>query len=293
MTAHITAPDGGDYDRHARAARASRRAGRTWIAGWLATPKARITRPAGLLPVALLLIGASLSAQRAESSAGLHVYGPGGPLEPMRACAAQFTATTGIPVSVVGGPEAEWIASARQDADLVYGGAEYMLTAFDLRHPGFLDAATRVSLFDRAAGILVRPGNPKHIRSLQDLTREGIQIVDVNGAGQLGLWEDLAGRHGLIRGIQRNIRVSVDTSAEAINLWKTQPELDAWITYESWHYRLRDVTELVRLPEAQRLYRGTPVAVARRSTRRTEAAAFLAHLQSPECHDVFRRWGWR
>lgn len=257
--------------------------------------KARTTRAssAGGLFVAVLLIGVTLAAERGERQARVHVYGPGGPLEPMRACAAQFTEATAIPVSMVGGPEAEWIASARQDADLVYGGAEYMLTAFDVKHPGFLDGATRVSLFDRAAGILVRTGNPKRIRALADLARDGVQIVDVNGAGQLGLWEDLAGRSGLIPGIQRNIRVSVETSAEAIKLWTARPELDAWITYESWHYRLPDLTEIVRLPEAERLYRGTPVAIARRSTQRTEAAAFVAHLRSPACHDIFRRWGWR
>lgn len=252
-----------------------------------------VARAVGLLSLILAVTGGTIAAQRGEPSGGLHVYGPGGPLAPMKACTEQFARTTKVPVSVVGGPEAEWIDAARRDADLVFGGAEYMLTAFDLRHPRFLDTATRVSLFDRSAGILVRPGNPRQIRSLKDLARNGIQIIDVNGAGQLGLWEDLAGRQGLIRDIQRNIRVSVETSAEAIALWKARPELDAWITYESWHFRLPDVTALVRLPEAERLYRGTPIAIAHRSTRKAEAAALIAHLRSAECHAVFRRWGWR
>ncbi len=254
---------------------------------------ASVARAIGFLSLALLAMGSTVAAQRGAPAGGLHVYGPGGPLAPMKACAEQFARKTKIPVDVVGGPEAEWIDSAQRDADLVFGGAEYMLTAFDLRHPRFLDATTRVSLFDRAVGVLVRTGNPRQIRSLKDLTRNGIQIVDVNGAGQLGLWEDLAGRQGLIRDIQRNIRVSVETSADAIALWKAGPELDAWITYESWHFRLPDVTELVRLPEAERLYRGTPIAIARRSTRKADAAALIAHLQSADCHAVFRRWGWR
>lgn len=239
------------------------------------------------------VMGSTVAAQRGAPSGGLQVYGPGGPLAPMKACAEQFAQKTKIPVNVVGGPEAEWIGSAQRDADLVFGGAEYMLTAFDLRHPRFLDATTRVSLFDRSAGILVRTGNPKQIRSLKDLARNGIQIVDVNGAGQLGLWEDLAGRQGMIREIQHNIQISVESSADAIALWKARPELDAWITYESWYYRLRDMTELVRLPETERLYRGTPIAIAQRSIRKAEAAALIAHLQSGECHDVFRQWGWR
>lgn len=168
-----------------------------------------------------------------------------------------------------------------------------MLTAFALRNAGFLDAKSRVSLYDRAGGILVRKGNPKKIRSIQDLTANGIKLVDVNGAGQMGLWEDIAGRQGLIPALQRNILVSVESSAEAVALWKARPELDAWISYESWHFRLPDETSLVRIPEPERLYRSTPIAIAQRSTRKADAQAFMAHLLSDRCHDVFRRWGWR
>ena len=56
-----------------------------------------------------------------------------------------------------------------------------------------LDDKSRVELYVRPAGILVRKDNPKKIKSFDDLTRSGVRIVDVNGAGQLGLWEDLAG----------------------------------------------------------------------------------------------------
>ena len=120
-----------------------------------------------------------------------------------------------------------------------------------------------------------------------------MKLVDVTGAGQLGLWEDLAGRAGHIAGIQKNIIVSVPTSAEAVEKWKTQPELDAWITFESWHYRLKEVTELVRLPEADRLYRGTPIAIARQSKQPKLAAEFIAYLKSDAGHEVFRKWGWK
>lgn len=144
-----------------------------------------------LIVLGALATAGTLGAQSGAPPFGLHVYGPGGPLEPMKECAAQFSQQTTVPVSIVGGPEKEWIAAAQRDADLVFGGAEYMLTAFGLRHPGFLDVTTRVSLFDRAGGILVRKGNPKNIRSLKDLTRSGVKIVDVNGAGQTGLGRTL------------------------------------------------------------------------------------------------------
>jgi len=68
-----------------------------------------------------------------------------------------------------------------------------MLTEFMLKHPDLVDPRTRTSLYIRPAGILVRPGNPKKIKSLKDLTKDGVRIVDVNGAGQLGLWRTWPG----------------------------------------------------------------------------------------------------
>lgn len=223
----------------------------------------------------------------------LRVYGPGGPLGPMKECAERFSATEGVGVQVVAGPEPTWFAQAERDADIVYGGASYMLTLFEANHPGFLDPATREELYPRAAGILVRKGNPKGLRSLRDLARPGVRVIDVNGAGQLGLWEDMAGREGLIPGIQRNIGRSVKTSAEAIATWRADPSYDAWITYESWHFRLVEDTDLVRLPEPERLYRGTPVAIAARSRHRDVAARFIGFLKSPEGHAIFKQWGWK
>lgn len=223
----------------------------------------------------------------------LRVYGPGGPLGPMQEAGEAFGRTAGVRVQVIAGPEPRWVEQAKLDADLVFGGAEYMLTQFIHAHPGVVDERSRTVLYDRAAAILVRKGNPKRIRSLGDLARPGLRLVDVNGAGQLGLWEDLAGRHGLIPGIQANIARSVRTSAEAIELWKSDPSLDAWISYESWHYRLSDVTDLVRLPASERLYRGTPIAITTRSTERPLAEAFVGFLKSEQGRAIFRKWGWR
>lgn len=228
-----------------------------------------------------------------ENGNTLHVYGPGGPLGPIEELAEKFSKETGIHVEVTAGPESKWIEDAKQDADLIYGGSEYMLRNMMLNHPGLIDEQSQTELFPRAAGILVRKGNPKNIQSLEDLTKNRIKILDVNGAGQLGLWEDLAGRKGLIPGISRNIDQSVTSSAEAIEIWKKNDKHDAWITYESWHYRLADVTDLVELPEEEKLYRGTPISIAANSDQRKAAKQFIAFLKTEASHEVFQKWGWK
>jgi len=239
------------------------------------------------------LVSSSREAPAGAAAPELRVYGPGGPLTPVRGCAERFSRAKGVKMVLDGGPEERWWPRAEKDADVIFEAAEYMLTDFDRRHPGFLDRSTRESLFLRSAGILVRPGNPKAIRSLADLARPGVQLLDVTGAAQTGLWEDLAGRAGLIRGLQKNVSVVATNTAEGIAAWRNHPELDAWITFVSWHDRLKDETDVVELPEGQRLYRGTPVAATMRTERRELALAFIAFLASEECHAVFRQSGWK
>lgn len=250
-------------------------------------------RPVRAFAFTLASLALAPGASAAEKVAVLRVYGPGGPLAPVQECGKVFAAEKGVQVRVDGGPEARWLEMAQADGDLLFDASEYQMTDFMRRRPGFLDPATRQSLHDRPAAILVRPGNPKRIQGLDDLAKPGVKLLDVNGAGQHGLWEDLAGRRGLIPALQRNIALSFANTAEAINAWKERPELDAWITFESWHHRMAGATEVVRLPATEQAWRGTPIAIAARSEQKPLAQAFIAFLQGPTCHAIFRKAGWR
>jgi len=222
----------------------------------------------------------------------LYVYGPGGPFAPINECAQVFGKQNNIVIKVTAGPEVNWINNATQNADIIFGGAEYMLTQFKMKHPGLSDSTTRTELCKRGAAILVRPGNPKHIASMKDLTKPGIRILDVNGAGQFGLWEDIAGKENLIAGIQQNIKRSFENTALGIAGWKTDTTFDAWISYSSWHYRLKDITQLVKIPAAINVYRGTPIALTTITKHKKLSNKFITFMQSKEEHEIFRKWGW-
>jgi accessory colonization factor AcfC len=68
---------------------------------------------------------------------------------------------------------------------------------------------------------------------------------------------------------------------------------DAWITYESWGYRLPDTTDLITVKEKFKVYRGTPIAITNSTDQRETAEAFLQFLRTPEVHAIFIKWGWR
>ena len=63
------------------------------------------------------------------------------------------------------------------------------------------------ALYLRPSAILVRPGNPQRIEDFPDLLRSGIGVTVVNGSGQKGLWEDIAGTEADIVHVSQPYRI--------------------------------------------------------------------------------------
>src|SRR3546814_11006149 len=100
---------------------------------------------------------------------------------------------------------------------------------------GAIDEKTIDPLYLRASNILVRPGNPHHIGGLRSLLRPGFKVMVVQGAGQTGLWEDMAGRAGDIAPVRalpaNNVSYACST-AEPIPAWTSHPTIHAWSIWE-------------------------------------------------------------
>lgn len=231
------------------------------------------------------------AAQAAET---LHVYGPGGPLPAMKEAAAVFGRAHGVDVEVTAGPTPKWIAEAKNDADLIFSGSEVMMSDFIAAMPN-LDAATVRPLYLRPAAILVRPGNPGHIKGIADLFKPGRRILVVNGAGQQGLWEDVAGRLGSIdkvRAFRANIAVVAANSAEAKQAWATDPTLDTWLIWTIWQRANPQLADQVPVEASYAIYRDTGIGLTHAGEAKPEARAFVAFLQSADGAAIFRKWGW-
>ena len=154
----------------------------------------------------LAFAAATATAVSAQSS--INVYGPGGPAPAMQEAAKVFGATNNVTVIVTAGPTQQWLEKAKQDADVVFSGAENMMSDFSKALPGAFELADAQALYLRPVAILIRPGNPKRIRGFRDLLKPGVKILTVAGAGQTGLWEDVAGRTGkieMVRAFRKNI----------------------------------------------------------------------------------------
>ena len=180
----------------------------------------------------LLSMVASWSIPAAAQEA-INVYGPGGPAPAMQEAAKAFGAANQMTVNVAAGPTNQWIDKAKQDADVIFSGAENMFTDYAKALPGAFDLAETQPMYLRPVAILVRPGNPKKIRGFRDLLSPGIKVLTVAGAGQTALWEDVAGRTGdiaIVRAFRNNmVFPEAPNSGAAKQQWTQQKDIDAWL----------------------------------------------------------------
>ncbi len=225
----------------------------------------------------------------------IHVYGPGGPLPAMKEAAAAFSKQHGVDVVVTAGPTPKWIADANSNADVIYSGSETMMTTFIGQLDGAIDTSSVTPLYLRPAAILVRPGNPDHITGIADLMKPGQHILVVNGAGQQGLWEDVAGRLGDINSVKAfraNIKTYADNSAEAREAWIADKSLNAWLIWNIWQVSNPKLATVVPIEAQYAIYRDAGVALTHRGEASVPAKAFVAFLQSPQGQKIFVHWGW-
>jgi accessory colonization factor AcfC len=226
----------------------------------------------------------------------LRAYGPGGPAPAMREAAKEFGAKKGIVVEITAGPTLAWKDQAMKNADLIFSGSEYMMTDFVRKDlPGLVDSSTIRTLYLRPSAILVRPGNPKGIKGIKYLVKPGIKILVAEGAGQVGMWEDVAGRTGdvkLVDGVRRNIGLFASNSAEAKKLWNSDMSYDAWLIWTIWQKESPASADLVNTETENTIYRSCGIAITTRSGQKVIAKDFADFVQSAEGQEIFKKWGW-
>jgi accessory colonization factor AcfC len=231
----------------------------------------------------------------AAAQSVLHVYGPGGPAPAMKEAAVAFEKKTGTHVEVTAGPTRSWIDHAREDADVIYSGSETMMSDFVVAMGDQLTPDAPVPLYLRSMSILVRPGNPRRIHGFADLLRPGVKVLVVNGAGQNGVWEDVAGRAGdigSVAALRRNIVSYAGNSALARQTWVAQPDIDVWLIWNIWQVANPSLADTVSIEPRYAIYRDAGVAVTKRGSAHPASQQFVDFLKSPQGAAIFSRWGW-
>ena len=245
---------------------------------------------------AILALAASGFAASLHAQTALNVYGPGGPGPAMQEAARTFGATNKVTVNVAAGPTPQWLEKAKQDADIIFSGAENMFTDYARALPGAFELKDAYPLYLRPVAILVRPGNPKNIRGFRDLLAPNVKILTVAGAGQTGLWEDVAGRTGdiaMVRAFRNNmVFPEAANSGAAKEQWTQQKDIDAWLIWNIWQVANPDLAQVVEMDEPHRIYRDAGVVLTRKGKTEPQATAFVEFLKSAAGQKIFAKWGW-
>lgn len=247
----------------------------------------------------IVLAAAATAALALTAQAGaqtLRVYGPGGPAPAMKEAAQAFGAQRGLTVEVTTGPTAQWAEKAKSDADVIFTGAENMAGDFAKALPGVFELREVEPIAIRPVAILVRPGNPKRIGGFRDLLRPGLRVLTVAGAGQTGLWEDVAGRTGelaVVKSFRANVVLpEAANSAAARQAWIDRPDIDAWLIWNIWQVANPSLADVVAVEPDFRIWRDAGVVVTTKGKGATTAQAFVDYLKSPAGKAIFVKWGW-
>src|SRR5215470_4229543 len=244
-----------------------------------------MARSSWLMSLMAAVMFASGQASIAQNdTATIHVYGPGGPAPAMTECANRFNTLSGANVVVTSGPTTQWLQAASTDADLFYSGSENMMTDFTSTFSGQIDPVTIDPIYARTAVIMVHPGNPKNINAFDDLLRPGVTVMIVQGSGQTGLWEDIAGRTGdvaKIRALRRNIVGFEPDTATAHGIWNGPNPPDAWIALASEHGAHPDESDAIPLPRHLLIIRDAGITLTKAGESKPLAMMFYTFVHSP------------
>ena len=142
-----------------------------------------------------------------------------------------------------------------------------------------------------------RAGHGPGIGGFKDLLKPGVKVMAVSGAGQTGLWEDVAGRLGdieSVRALRANLILpEAGNSAQARKQWTEDQSIDAWLIWNIWQVSNPDLASMVEVEEPYRIYRDAGAVVTRKGKANPQAQAFVDFLEAPEGKAIFRKWGWK
>ena len=225
----------------------------------------------------------------------ISLYGAGGPHTAFIRIGKLFTEETGVEVNVHFGPESKWTDDAQKNADILWGTSEQSMTAFLETYKAFKSKDVE-PIYIRKAVIAVQKGNPKGIEGFDDLIKEGMKVVVVEGAGVYntsgtGVWEDVAGRTGSLSDIQKlrkNIVSYAKGSGAGFKAFKNGA--DAWITWTHWVATHPENADRVDLSDERVIYRDLNIVTHDNVDEKT--ADFIAFLKGDKAEEIFRDEGW-
>jgi sulfate/thiosulfate transport system substrate-binding protein len=160
---------------------------------------------------------------------------------------------------------------------------------------------------DSVVALVVRKGNPKGIRTWDDLVKPGVQVITPNPFSSGGARWNVMGAYGAqieqgrsqaeatayLERLFKNVPVQDKSAREALQTF-VGGKGDAMIAYENEAIAAQQAGQPVDyvVPD-QTILIENPIAVVTRSRHQTQAKGFVDFLRSPQGQGIFAQKGYR
>jgi molybdate transport system substrate-binding protein len=246
-----------------------------------------------LLAVVVLAIGlVSCSRQAASPPPKLRLYCAAGVKAAMDELVAEFTRSTGVQIETEyagSGTLLSRIKLVRQGDLFLPAESDYVEMA---RKDGLVTSQRTVTYVWPV--ILVAKGNPKNIRSLEDLARPGLRVGLGNpDACQIGRASvELLAKNKLdAAAVNANVVVKTGTVTE-LGLQVKTGHIDAAIVYDAVARQFADSADMVPIPPSQNVPSHYVVAVLSVTKNAELAGRFCDWLATPAARQILVKQGY-
>jgi len=239
-----------------------------------------------------LLAVAALSTHCSKSARSFEVFVGSATKPAIEEAAALFEKKTGIKVLLHFGGSGKMLSEmklARRGDLYLPGSSDFMDMA---KREKLVLAGTEKRVAYLVPAINVPAGNPKNIRSLEDLARPGLRIgIARPDSVCVGLYAaEVLERAGMVKRVRPNIVTHTESCEKTAQL-VALGTVDAVLGWEVFHYWKPDKIETVFLNPDQVARIGyIPIAVSVFSKQGPLARQLIDFLVGEEGQSVFRKW---
>lgn len=224
----------------------------------------------------------------------LLVYSGAGLMKPMEAFRTSFEDERGVSIDVhyAGSGEIFGMLSMGKCCDVFIPGAEKY--TMDALKKGWIKEDSIHKIVRHIPVIAVPRGNPGNIRSLEDLTREDVDVAlgDTKACAIGRVARKLLQKNGLFEQVQARTTVQGPTVNQLL-IYVAMDRVDAAIICEdlvAWAEG-RNKVEILRIQEDKNLIKTIPTAVTTCGANPGLAREFNAYIASPQGLKTWEKWG--
>lgn len=169
---------------------------------------------------------------------------------------------------------------------------------------GMVDAP--VTFASNELGIMVRSGNPKHLKGLPDLGRPDVRVAMPNPKTEgIARLIQLAYRKTggeklddaiMVTKVRKGTTILTSIHHRETPMWIEEGKVDAgpvWVSEALYQERIHSGIAAIRIPEQDNVTALYLAAVVKRAAHVRAAHAFTSFLMSPQAQAIYRSYGFR